>query len=84
MKSRKRSRNSHIKVTYIAGAQVVHMIEAIEPNVYPFVMIYDFKQRHDFWAMSVCEYILDNQRILNKVEAIITMIGVLLQNPQKS
>ncbi|HDW3055566.1 TPA: hypothetical protein RMI67_003210 [Bacillus cereus] len=74
---------SHIKVTYIAGAQVVHTIEAIEPNVYPFVMIYDFKQRHDFWAMSVCEYILDNQRILNKVEAIITMIGVLLQNPQK-
>ena len=41
------------EVTYTAGAQVVHMIEAIEPNVYPFVMIYDFKQRHDFWAMSV-------------------------------
>jgi hypothetical protein len=33
--------------------------------------------------MSTCEFILDNQKIINKVESIIAMIGTLMQNPQK-
>jgi hypothetical protein len=55
----------------------------LKPNRYPFVPLHDYKQRQDFWAMSTCEFILDNQKIINKVESIIAMIGTLMQNPQK-
>src|SRR6185437_3143556 len=43
----------------------------------------DYPQRQDFWGMSTCEIILDNQKLINKVESIIALIGTLLQNPQK-
>ena len=69
-------------VTYLAGEKIL-LEEPLRPNRYPFGILYDFKQRQDFWAMSTCEFILDNQKIVNKVESIITMIGILLQNPQK-
>lgn len=70
------------KVTYMAGD--VYLTEKnIRPNRYPFAVYYDFKQRQDFWGMSTCEYILDNQKLINKVESVIALIGTLLQNPQK-
>jgi hypothetical protein len=70
-------------VTYLAGEKEVGHIEKLEPNCYPFAIYYDFPQRQDFWGLSTCSFILDNQKIINKVEAIIAMIGALLQNPQK-
>lgn len=70
-------------VTYLAGEKILLDKEPLRPNRYPFAILYDFKQRHDFWAMSTCQFILDNQKIINKVESIITMIGTLMQNPQK-
>src|SRR5699024_8395308 len=45
--------------------------------------LYDFPQRQDFWGMGTCEVILDNQKLINKVESIMALIGALLQNPQK-
>lgn len=70
-------------VTYLAGEKVVHKIEKLEPNCYPFAILYDFQQRHEFWGMGTCGLILDNQKLINKVESIIAMIGTLLQNPQR-
>lgn len=70
-------------VTYLAGEKIVHHIERLEPNRYPFAILYDFPQRHDFWAKSTCEMILDNQKIINKVESIIALLATLTQNPQK-
>lgn len=70
------------KVTYLAGDKIL-LEQNLRPNRYPFVPLYDYKQRQDFWAMSTCEFILDNQKIINKVESIIAMIGTLMQNPQK-
>lgn len=70
------------KVTYLVGNKIVHE-QNLVPNRYPFARLQDFPQRQDFWSMSTCEIILDNQKILNKVEAIIAMIGTLMQNPQK-
>ena len=70
------------KVTYLVGNQIVHE-QNLRPNRYPFVRLSDYRQRHSFWSMSTCEYILDNQRIINKVESIITMIGTMMQNPQR-
>jgi hypothetical protein len=70
-------------VTYIAGGIHLHTIEQIKPNRYPFVVLHDFAQRQSFWAKSTCEFILDNQKLINKIESIIATIGLLLQNPQK-
>jgi hypothetical protein len=70
------------KVSYLAGDKLL-LEQPLKPNRYPFVPLYDYKQRQDFWAMSTCEFILDNQKIINKVESIIAMIGTLMQNPQK-
>jgi hypothetical protein len=69
--------------TYLVDEKIVHHIPQITPNRYPFARLQDFPQRHDFWSMSTCQFILDNQRIINKIESIITMIGTLMQNPQK-
>lgn len=69
-------------VEYIAGGRYL-LKEKVKPNRYPFSPLYDFQQRHDFWGMSTCELILDNQKIINKVESIITLLGTMLQNPQK-
>jgi hypothetical protein len=70
-------------VSYLAGDKLLLDKQPLRPNRYPFVPLYDYKQRQDFWAMSTCEFILDNQKIINKVESIIAMIGTLMQNPQK-
>jgi hypothetical protein len=70
------------KVTYLAGDKILHE-QPLKPNRYPFAILHDFRQRQDFWSMSTCEFILDNQKIINKVESIIAMIGTLMQNPQK-
>lgn len=70
------------QVTYIAGDKVVRKTKELKPNCYPFAVLYDYPQRQDFWGMSTCELILDNQKMINKVESIMAYIGVLLQNPQ--
>lgn len=70
------------KVTYLAGDKILAS-EDLSPNRYPFAVYKDFPQRHSFWSMSTCEFILDNQKVINKVESIITMIGTLMQNQQR-
>lgn len=71
------------KVTYLANGIWLSEVSELKPNRYPFSILYDFPQRQDFWGRSVCEFILDNQKIINKIESIIATIGLLLQNPQK-
>ncbi len=70
-------------VSYLVNDQLIVDKHPLRPNRYPFAMLQDFPQRQDFWPMSTCQFILDNQRIINKVESIIAMIGTLMQNPQK-
>lgn len=70
-------------VTYMAGDKIVRERQPLKPNCYPFAILYDFPQRQDFWGQSTCEIILDNQKLINKVESIMALIGSLLQNPQK-
>lgn len=71
------------QVTYLAGNKIVRDTQPLQPNCYPFAILYDYPQRQDFWGKSTCEIILDNQKLINKVESIMALIGVLLQNPQK-
>lgn len=69
-------------VKYIAGETEVHYIEDLKPRRYPFAILYDFEQMHDFWGKSSASLVLENQKLVNKVESIIALIGVNLQNPQ--
>lgn len=71
------------KVTYIAGTKKVGGLDPLEPNMYPFAILYDYKQRQQFFGKSIASIILENQKLINKVESIVAMIGTLLQNPQK-
>lgn len=71
------------RCTYLVGDKVLKRIDPLVPNRYPFAILYDFKQRNEFWGISHAWLILDNQKLINKVESIIAMIGTLLQNPQK-
>ena len=71
------------QLTVLAGDRIVRETQQLKPNRYPFAILYDYKQRQDFWGQGICELILDNQKLINKVESIMALIGVLLQNPQK-
>lgn len=71
------------QVTFIAGDKIVRDTQPLRPNCYPFAVLYDYPQRQDFWGMGTCEIILDNQKLINKIESIMALIGALLQNPQK-
>ena len=71
------------KVTYMAGNKILDTVDPIEPNMYPFAVLYDFKQRQEFWGRGTASLILENQKLVNKVESIVAMIGTLLQNPQR-
>lgn len=70
-------------VTYVAGDLELYRIEGVRPNMYPFAILYDYPQRKSFWGKSTCELILENQKIINKVEQVTAIIATLMQNPQK-
>lgn len=71
------------RVTYMAGEHIVHEIENLLPAMYPFAIYYDYPQRQDFWGKSTAELVLDNQKLINKIESIMALIGTQLQNPQR-
>lgn len=71
------------KVTYVVGDQILRTIDPLEPNMYPFAILYDYKQRKQFWGKSTASLIIDNQKIVNKVEGVAAQIATLMQNPQK-
>lgn len=72
-----------IKVSYIANGVLIKEIEELKPNMFPFIILYQHKQRQDFWGVSDCKLILPNVKMINKVQSIIGTLATLYQNPQK-
>jgi hypothetical protein len=72
-----------INVTYIADGIILKEVKGIKPNVFPFVILRQYKQRQDFWGVSDCQLILPNVKMINKVQSIIGTLATLYQNPQK-
>jgi len=72
-----------IRVLYIADGVLIKEVEELKPNVFPFIVLYQHKQRMDFWGISDCELILPNVKMINKVQSIIGTLATLYQNPQK-
>jgi hypothetical protein len=58
-------------------------IEDMQPNEYPFAILYDEKEENDFHGTSMTQQILENQKVINKLDQIVSIIGTLHQNPQK-
>lgn len=75
--------NYRYQLTYLVNDKIVHTVKAIEPAMYPFADLHDLRNINEFWSKSTCELILDNQKIVNKVESIIALLGLQTQNPQK-
>ena len=72
-----------IDVTTIADGVIVKKVEGIMPNMFPFVILRQHKQRQDFWGISDAQLILPNVKMINKVQSIIGTLATLYQNPQK-
>lgn len=72
-----------IRCYYMVGDKIIKKVDKLQPNMYPFAILYDYKHRQDFWGKGSAELILENQKLVNKVESIMAMIGTMLQNPQK-
>ena len=72
-----------INVTYIADGIILKEVKGIKPNVFPFVILRQYKQRQDFWGISDCQLILPNVKMINKIQSIIGTLATLYQNPQK-
>lgn len=75
--------NYRYQLTYLVNDKLVHTVKAIEPAMYPFADLHDLRNINEYWSKSTCELILDNQKIVNKVESIIALLGLQTQNPQK-
>jgi len=75
--------NYRYQLTYLVNDKVVHTVKALQPAMYPFADLHDLRNINEFWSKSTCELILDNQKIVNKVESIIALLGLQTQNPQK-
>lgn len=57
--------------------------EDIQPNCYPFAVLYDEEEENSFWGSSTAMDILENQKIINKTDQAASIIGTMNQNPQK-
>ena len=72
-----------IDVCTVADGIKIKEVEAIQPNLFPFVILRQHKQRQDFWGVADTQLILPNVKMINKVQSIIGTLATLYQNPQK-
>ncbi len=72
-----------IDVCTVADGIIIKKVEGIAPNLFPFVILRQHKQRQDFWGVSDTQLILPNVKMINKVQSIIGTLATLYQNPQK-
>ena len=72
-----------INVCTVADGIKIKEVEGIQPNLFPFVILRQHKQRQDFWGISDAQLILPNVKMINKVQSIIGTLATLYQNPQK-
>ena len=72
-----------VKVKTIADGVLVKEVDSLFPNMFPFIILRQHKQRQDFWGISDAQLILPNVKMINKVQSIIGTLATLYQNPQK-
>lgn len=59
-----------VDVIYMAGKNILDISPNIEPNIIPFVPLYDEKMPNNFWGISKCYKVLSMVIALNQLDSI--------------
>ena len=70
-----------VDIIYMAGREVLDVSPNIEPNIIPFVPLYDEKVPNDFWGVSKCYKVLSLVLTLNQIDSIEATMYFKNQNP---
>lgn len=63
---------------------ILYREDDVMPNEFPFAVYYDEEEEKDFYGTSLpMSGMLEEQKIVNKVQQVAAVIGALHQNPQK-
>lgn len=70
-----------VDVIYMAGRNILDISPNIEPNIIPFVPLYDEKIPNNFWGISKCYKVLSLVLTLNQLDSIEATGYFKSQNP---
>lgn len=70
-----------VDVIYLAGRSILDVSKSIEPNIIPFVPLYDEKLPNNFWGVSKCYKVLSLVLTLNQLDSIEATAYFKNQNP---
>ena len=70
-----------VDVIYMAGKNILDISPNIEPNIIPFVPLYDEKMPNNFWGISKCYKVLSLVLTLNQIDSIEATAYFKNQNP---
>ena len=70
-----------VDVIYMAGKNILDISPNIEPNIIPFVPLYDEKMPNNFWGISKCYKVLSMVITLNQLDSIEATHYFKNQNP---
>ena len=70
-----------VDVVYMAGKNILDISPNIEPNIIPFVPLYDEKIPNNFWGISKCYKVLSLVLTLNQIDSIEATAYFKNQNP---
>ena len=70
-----------VDVIYMAGKNILDVSPNIEPNIIPFVPLYDEKIPNNFWGISKCYKVLSLVLTLNQIDSIEATSYFKNQNP---
>ena len=70
-----------VDVIYMAGKNILDISPNIEPNIIPFVPLYDEKMPNNFWGISKCYKVLSLVLTLNQIDSIEATSYFKNQNP---
>lgn len=70
-----------VDVIYMAGKHILDVSPNIEPNIIPFVPLYDEKVPNNFWGISKCYKVLSLVITLNQIDSIEATGYFKNQNP---
>lgn len=70
-----------VDIIYMAGRNILDVSKDIQPNVIPFVPLYDEEVPNNFWGISKCYKVLSLVLTLNQIDSIEATAYLKNQNP---
>lgn len=78
-------KKKRIQVTYYLKDYnfILYRTEDVKPSIYPVAVLYDEEEDDEFYGSGTAWDILEKQKVINKTDQTISIIGTLNQNPQR-